>query len=85
MKYEAEETRIPEVVDGIQVNFCKNPRCPNFGVPASTEQQPRGAGAKERGRDAYTVRGTLGHGSTSPCLLCSNCNESPSKKISSKN
>ncbi|MCX5734576.1 MAG: hypothetical protein NTW68_09655 [candidate division NC10 bacterium] len=26
--------RIPPPVDGIQVNFCKNPGCPNYGVPA---------------------------------------------------
>jgi len=32
--------RIPVEVGAIQVNFCKNPQCQNFGVPASTEKQP---------------------------------------------
>ena len=26
-------SRIPPSVDGIQVNFCKNPTCRTFGVP----------------------------------------------------
>jgi len=34
--------RIPTTVNGIQVNFCKNPNCLNFGRPASEEVQPRG-------------------------------------------
>jgi len=50
--------RIPLEVGDIQVNFCKNPGCPNFGVPASTEKQPRGPGAAERGRDRYRVAGS---------------------------
>jgi hypothetical protein len=53
--------RIPKPEDGIQVNFCRNPRCDNFGVPASTEAQPRGRGASTRpGRDSYNI--THGHG-----------------------
>lgn len=27
--------RVPEPVQGIQVNFCRNPKCANFGVPVS--------------------------------------------------
>lgn len=27
------ESHIPESFDSIQVNFCKNPKCPNFGIP----------------------------------------------------
>ena len=67
--------RVPLEVDGIQVNFCKNPRCPNYGVPASTEKQPRGRGARERGRDDYQVKGS-GYSENRPgtptvaCLLC---------------
>lgn len=51
------DERVPIEVDGIQVNFCKNPQCQNFGVPASTKRQPRGKGAEERGRDTYNVVG----------------------------
>ncbi len=28
---------VPDPVDGIQVNFCKNPACSNFGIPAGNE------------------------------------------------
>ena len=52
------DERILIEVDGIQVNFCKNPQCPNFGVPASTKRQPRGKGSAERGRDTYNVVGS---------------------------
>jgi hypothetical protein len=36
--------RIPLEVAGVQVNFCENPSCSNFGVPASAEKQPKGPG-----------------------------------------
>jgi len=38
----SEKKQVPEPCDGIQVNFCKNPLCPNFGIPASPESQSRG-------------------------------------------
>jgi len=57
MTDESEYLRIPGEVDGIEVNSCKNVRCPNFGVPASTEQQPRGKKVAEGGRDSYIVEG----------------------------
>jgi transposase-like protein len=71
--------RVPQDVGGIQVNFCKNPGCPNFGVPASTEKQPRGPGAGERGRDRYRVAGST-HGReriSVPVITCLFCNEAP--------
>lgn len=40
--------------DGIQVNFCKNPVCPNYGNPASGEKQPRGRQHEPR-QDTYTL------------------------------
>jgi hypothetical protein len=51
--------RIPLEYGGVQVNFCKNPNCANFGVPAQTESRPRGRqkeGAKEN--DRYTISGS---------------------------
>lgn len=71
--------RIPLEVAGIQVNFCKNPGCPNFGVPASAEKQPRGPGARERGRDSYRVAsGTYGQNRKgTPVITCLKCNEAP--------
>ena len=71
--------RIPETVDGIQVNFCKNPVCANFGVAASQEKQPRGPGARERNRDAYTITGNKykSRGDRSISIKCHHCGESP--------
>jgi transposase-like protein len=70
--------RIPIAVDGIQVNFCKNPLCLNYGRPADPAEQPRGPGAATRGRDTYTLTG--GSGSTGnrdrTRLVCSLCDES---------
>ncbi len=50
------DERVPMEVGTIHVNFCKNPQCQNFGIPASTMRQPRGRGAAERGRDTYIFR-----------------------------
>jgi hypothetical protein len=81
--------RIPVEVGAIQVNFCKNPQCQNFGVPASTKRQPRGGvpastkrqprgrGAAERGRDTYSV---VGSGRGTPMLRCSFCGQYPTIK-----
>ena len=71
------DERIPIEVDGIQVNFCKNPQCPNFGVPASTKRQPRGKGSTEHGRDTYNV---VGSGRGTPMLRCGFCGQYPTIK-----
>ena len=55
----AEGSRLPLAVNGIQVNFCKNPQCKNFGVPVNTKKQPKGPGAKGRGSDSYEVNSQL--------------------------
>ena len=69
--------RVPPEVDGVQVNFCKNPTCPNFGVPASAAKQPRGRNAASKNRDPYTV---VGSGKGVPTIMCHQCNESPPLK-----
>ena len=70
--------RIPLPVGGIQVNFCKNPGCPNFGVPASAKKQPRGPGASQRGRDTYRVSGRgYDKREGTPAITCLLCNEAP--------
>jgi hypothetical protein len=61
------DERVPVEVGAIQVNFCKNPQCQNFGVPAGTKRQPQGRGAAERGREAYRV---VGSGRGTPMLWC---------------
>ena len=64
-------------VGTIQANFCKNPQCQHFGVPASTERQPRGKGAEERGRDTYMIAGS---GRGTPMLHRSLCGQYPTIK-----
>ncbi len=69
------DTRIPEEVDSIQVNFCRNPGCANFGVPASLTRQDRGRNPQDR--DQYKVIGT---GDAVPGLACRICGEHPTIK-----
>lgn len=74
--YAKPSSRIPLAVNGIQVNFCKNPLCQNFGRPASMETQPRGLpGAREK--DVYKISGAMDGQSF---LLCSCCGEYPPLK-----
>lgn len=53
--------RIPESFKSIQVNFCKNPMCPNFGTPAlekikGIKLPPKSnKNTGKRSRDNYTV------------------------------
>ena len=42
----------------IQVNFCKDSQCHNFGIPAKITKHPRGLGEAERDRDTFTVVGS---------------------------
>jgi hypothetical protein len=69
--------RIPPAVNGIQVNFCKNPICSNYGWPASEEAQPRGrkAAGDERG-DTYTLSGIP----DGVAIKCKRCGEYPTLK-----
>jgi hypothetical protein len=70
--------RIPLSVEGVQVNFCKNPACPNFGVSASQEKQPRGQYAKDKERDSYTI--VSGDKPKTIVLKCNLCGEHPTIK-----
>ncbi len=63
--------RIPPEHGGIQVNFCKNPDCENYGVPAA---QTTGRGAQ---RDRYAV---VSAGRQYPTLKCRACGEYPPLK-----
>lgn len=57
--------RSPAVYAGIQVNFCKNPVCANFGVPIGEKSAP--------GTNPYRIAGA---GKGFPVGLCTACNES---------
>lgn len=69
--------RIPVEVDGIQVNFCKNPTCANYGVPAQIKKKRRGRSAPSTSRDSYRV---IASRKDAPVLLCKLCNEYPQIK-----
>lgn len=59
--------RIPEEENGIQYNFCKNPKCSNFGLPEFENSK--------RGNHRYTLAGlNVGYGNI-PLLKCSCCGE----------
>jgi len=49
----SDDRRAPAQCNGIQVNYCKNPLCPNFGVPVSNETQSRGRYANPLKQDGY--------------------------------
>jgi transposase-like protein len=70
--------RIPVPVEDVQVNFCKNPACLNFGVPASQEKQPRGQYSKDKERDTYTI--VSGNKAKTIVLKCNLCGEHPTIK-----
>lgn len=60
--------RVPiEHPHGLNINFCKNPNCSNFGVPIEETAQ-KGAGAVNR----YTV---VASGKNLPAARCNSCNE----------
>lgn len=74
--------RIPHTVGGIQVNFCKDPKCRNFGCPAlvSIKGKPLlngiGKGGKPS-RDRYTISS---RGKGLPELSCNGCEDTPPMK-----
>jgi hypothetical protein len=47
--------RVPDAYNGIQVNYCKNPLCPNYGVPVSNENQSRGRFQDPLKKDGYVA------------------------------
>ena len=51
--------RVPPAFDGIQVNFCKNPACGNFSVPADERSQKTGRGERSERKDRYFLRQQL--------------------------
>lgn len=61
----SDKLRIPPEADGIQVNFCKNPACSNFGVraPEAAKRGVRGPYAK------------VSAGAGMPMLRCNACGE----------
>ncbi|MDD5241678.1 MAG: hypothetical protein PHG47_08155 [Sulfuricella sp.] len=76
MKFTAiKPARVPPAADGIQVNYCKNPACLNYGVPAL--EKLSGQKRVSAGHDSYIASGG---GTSMPVLKCKLCNEFPSIK-----
>lgn len=68
--------RFPGEADGIQINFCKNPTCANYGVlPKATV--PRGGQAHGGLQDSYVVESS---NSGTPTIVCRICGENPPLK-----
>jgi transposase-like protein len=59
--------RIPHASGGIQVNFCKNPHCANFGIPAP---QTRGAVKGGNGVGSYALIGSTEQKRSLVCHIC---------------
>ncbi len=51
--------RIPPEVAGLQINFCKNPACKNFGVPAQQRTGRKTSATAQRDTYQRDKRGTL--------------------------
>src|SRR6266498_622120 len=79
------KTRIPPAVKNLQINFCKDPRCPNFGYPPlesiknkilSTSTATPAPG-KKRSKDSYSIdykdKGC-------PLIVCHECGGKPPMK-----
>lgn len=66
------EPRIPQPHGGIQYNFCKNPKCSNYGV------EPSNSTLKwQKGSGNYTI---ASGGKGFPLLRCNSCGETPPLK-----
>lgn len=59
--------RVPPAVHGLQVNFCKNPSCGNFGVPV--------AATATKGRKATNPYVIVASGKGMPAAKCNCCGE----------
>lgn len=66
--------RIPAACGSVQVNFCKNPHCSNFGVPPV--ERPKWS-RPAKGDPKYKIHGT---GKDLPGLKCQLCEDTPPLK-----
>jgi transposase-like protein len=78
------ELVVPDAVDGIQINFCKNPSCANFGMPAEGVRSPGGRPKKNTVAPPpkipakplrYKPAGISGSGAL--FIQCQSCGECP--------
>ncbi|MBI1282980.1 MAG: hypothetical protein GC183_01415 [Thiobacillus sp.] len=76
---EEDEGALPPPVAGINVNFCKNPACDNFGVPADIVKWRRKTHPDVAGKPGIAYR-LVANGKSRPALACLLCGESFSVK-----
>lgn len=73
---EVQDTRkkvlLPASAEGIDVNFCKNPVCGNYGKLPS-RNRPRGRNAALQSEVEYTI---IANSKNMPALYCKKCKES---------
>ncbi len=67
--------RAPLEHDGVQLNFCKSPTCPNFGIPV--EQASTKGGKSHKNPNRYGISAS---GKGLPMARCNACKESFSLK-----
>jgi transposase-like protein len=67
--------RYPPTAAGIQVNYCRNPKCANFGVPPHNDSK-RGSAARKPGGYGPGDCRVIASGKGQPNLLCHLCGES---------
>lgn len=73
---DGKQVRIPYEYDGIQANFCKNPKCTNFGVLPLSEVS-LGRRIATSVVDSYIINNSA---DGRPSLRCKICNETPTIK-----
>jgi transposase-like protein len=71
VKISSDGFKAPGPFSGVNVNFCKNPKCGNFGVPETPNRGRRAPGAPSVPGD-YT---RVASGKGKPMLKCSLCGE----------
>ena len=71
-KISSDGFRAPAPFEGLNVNFCKNPKCPNFGVPETPHRTRLAAGENATVGDYATISAGKGK----PQLKCLLCGES---------
>lgn len=72
LEAEEDDGALPPAVAGINVNFCKNPACANFGVPADVVKWRRKAHPDVAGKPgiSYRLHAVGGSRPALKCLLC---------------
>ena len=73
---ESKKLGLPVEADGINANFCKNPKCSNFGALPLAEVS-FGKRTSDSMIDSYIIQNSAGG---SPALRCKVCGEMPTIK-----